>query len=133
MKTSAAVVCCFASAATLLAQPDPGPRTGPTLSGKPLPAISAAEMQSFLDGKNTFVQVYDVSRGLGPRFNLDSCGGCHSQPAIGGASPAINPQTKLHAFREIQIENKKLIGVNQRSSAAEIRFYKPVPGLVRWI
>ena len=25
-------------------------------------------------------------------MNLDSCGGCHSQPAIGGTSPAINPQ-----------------------------------------
>ena len=25
-------------------------------------------------------------------MNLDSCGGCHSQPAIGGTSPAVNPQ-----------------------------------------
>ncbi|HLK20503.1 MAG TPA: di-heme oxidoredictase family protein, partial [Bryobacteraceae bacterium] len=25
-------------------------------------------------------------------FNLDSCGGCHAQPAVGGSSPAINPQ-----------------------------------------
>ena len=33
--------------------------------------------------------------GLGPRFNLDSCGGCHSQPAIGGTSPAVNPQVAV--------------------------------------
>jgi len=25
-------------------------------------------------------------------MNLDSCGGCHSQPALGGSSPAVNPQ-----------------------------------------
>ena len=25
-------------------------------------------------------------------MNLDSCGGCHAQPAIGGSSPAVNPQ-----------------------------------------
>src|SRR5262249_6816908 len=30
--------------------------------------------------------------GLGPRFNLNSCAGCHAQPAAGGSSPFINPQ-----------------------------------------
>src|SRR6266436_4502430 len=25
-------------------------------------------------------------------MNLDGCAGCHSQPAIGGTSPAVNPQ-----------------------------------------
>jgi hypothetical protein len=25
-------------------------------------------------------------------MNLDSCSGCHSQPATGGTSPAVNPQ-----------------------------------------
>jgi hypothetical protein len=25
-------------------------------------------------------------------MNLDSCGGCHSQPATGGSSPSVNPQ-----------------------------------------
>jgi CxxC motif-containing protein (DUF1111 family) len=29
---------------------------------------------------------------MGPRMNLDSCVGCHSQPATGGTSPAVNPQ-----------------------------------------
>ena len=33
--------------------------------------------------------------GLGPTFNLDSCSGCHSQPAIGGTSPATNPQVAV--------------------------------------
>src|SRR5262249_22696458 len=34
----------------------------------------------------------DVADGLGPRMNLDSCTGCHSQPAVGGTSPSVNPQ-----------------------------------------
>ena len=33
--------------------------------------------------------------GLGPRFNLDSCGGCHAQPALGGTSPVRNPQADV--------------------------------------
>ena len=36
-----------------------------------------------------------MADGLGPRFNLDSCGGCHAAPAIGGASPALNPQVAV--------------------------------------
>src|SRR5262245_9514180 len=31
-------------------------------------------------------------RAARPRMNLDSCAGCHSQPAVSGSSPAINPQ-----------------------------------------
>jgi hypothetical protein len=27
-----------------------------------------------------------------PRFNLDSCAGCHAFPAVGGSSPPVNPQ-----------------------------------------
>ena len=27
----------------------------------------------------------------GPRFNFVGCAGCHSQPAVGGTSPAVNP------------------------------------------
>jgi hypothetical protein len=32
--------------------------------------------------------------GLGPRFNMDSCGGCHGFPALGGTSPRLNPQVE---------------------------------------
>jgi len=44
-------------------------------------------------GKLQFSEVEAVDDGLGPRFNLDSCGGCHIQPALGGSSPATNPQS----------------------------------------
>ena len=36
-----------------------------------------------------------VSDGLGPRFNLDGCAGCHMQPTVGGTSPAVNPQVAV--------------------------------------
>ena len=37
----------------------------------------------------------DTEAGLGPRFNLDSCEGCHAFPATGGTSPVINPQVEV--------------------------------------
>jgi CxxC motif-containing protein (DUF1111 family) len=71
---------------------DPGPRLGPSNAGQPLPGLTAAQLDLFNEGRAEFVDVEGVGDGLGPRFNLDSCGGCHSQPAIGGSSPAVNPQ-----------------------------------------
>jgi CxxC motif-containing protein (DUF1111 family) len=41
------------------------------------------------------MEVDAVPNGLGPRFNLDSCSGCHSHPAVGGSSPPTNPQVAL--------------------------------------
>jgi CxxC motif-containing protein (DUF1111 family) len=87
--------CCLllASAGLALAQTDPGPRSGgPPLSGQPLRGLQPNESQLFNQGRNTFTEVDGVSAGLGPRFNLDSCAGCHAQPAPGGTSPAINPE-----------------------------------------
>jgi CxxC motif-containing protein (DUF1111 family) len=54
--------------------------------------LSANEIAFFEQGKEDFGEAEDVADGLGPRMNLDSCGGCHSQPATGGSSPAVNPQ-----------------------------------------
>jgi CxxC motif-containing protein (DUF1111 family) len=42
-----------------------------------------------------FGETEQVADGLGPRFNLDSCGGCHAQPALGGSSPPVNPQVAV--------------------------------------
>jgi CxxC motif-containing protein (DUF1111 family) len=42
-----------------------------------------------------FADTEVVADGLGPRFNLDSCGGCHAFPSLGGTSPPINPQVDL--------------------------------------
>src|SRR5262249_35639119 len=39
--------------------------------------------------------IADTEAGLGPRFNMDSCAGCHAQPAVGGSSPPVNPQVAV--------------------------------------
>ena len=71
---------------------DPGVRGGAAASGNPLPGLSANQIAFFNQGKADFNSAEDVADGLGPRMNLDSCGGCHMQPAAGGTSPALNPQ-----------------------------------------
>src|SRR5438445_10220945 len=78
------------------AQPrDPGPRSGTGGAGGPLPGLTAAQLAAFNGGLAAFQEIDEVAGGLGPRFNLDSCGGCHAFPAIGGASPALNPQVAV--------------------------------------
>jgi CxxC motif-containing protein (DUF1111 family) len=72
---------------------DPGPRGGSPGAGGALPGLSQDEQSFFTAAADVFAEVENVSpNGLGPRFNLDSCGGCHAQPALGGSSPATNPQ-----------------------------------------
>ena len=65
---------------------DPGPRGGPAGAGGPLPGLTVDpdlgidEPTMFADGREDFAEAEGVGDGLGPRFNLDSCGGCHIQP-----------------------------------------------------
>jgi CxxC motif-containing protein (DUF1111 family) len=95
------------TAAACLAQTDPGVRGGPAGAGgtfTPIDSVSAAGNQAdqdfFLQAQLVFQEVVSVSGttagstggGLGPAFNMNSCSGCHAQPAIGGSSPALNPQ-----------------------------------------
>jgi CxxC motif-containing protein (DUF1111 family) len=100
---AASLVALGASAVTW-AQTDPGVRAG-DINGQPgattthpLPLASVTAnnpqgvLQFFDDGLDRFQEVDAVGDGLGPRFNLDSCSGCHSQPTIGGSSPAQNPE-----------------------------------------
>ena len=97
MKVVIGVVCSFflAAVSSLDAQKDPGARTGQVLSGGPLRGLSTSERAMFQKGLDTFTEVDGVANGLGPRFNLDGCAGCHAQPAVGGSSPAINPQVAV--------------------------------------
>ena len=71
---------------------DPGVRGGAPGAGGPLDSLTLNEAAFFNLGKEDFEEVEEVADGLGPRMNLDGCAGCHSQPAIGGSSPAVNPQ-----------------------------------------
>src|SRR6185436_8930347 len=70
---------------------DPGVRPGAS-AGAPLDGLNADELEYFNAAKLEFAAPEEVDEGLGPRMNLDSCGGCHMQPALGGTSPAVNPQ-----------------------------------------
>jgi CxxC motif-containing protein (DUF1111 family) len=80
----------FASAA-LFAR-DPGVRGGAAGAGRMIAGLTAAQQEYFTLGGNAFAEADGIGEGLGPRFNLDSCAGCHAQPAVGGSSPVSNPQ-----------------------------------------
>jgi len=82
---------------------DPGPRGAPAGAGGPIANLSPDQLRFFNDAATRFVNSEGVANGLGPTFNADSCGACHSQPAIGGTSPSAtafpkvgpNPQVAL--------------------------------------
>src|SRR6185369_10755268 len=71
---------------------DPGVRGGVAGAGDPFADLTPNQLAFFQVGKEDFEEEETASEGLGPRMNLDSCVGCHSQPAVGGTSPAVNPQ-----------------------------------------
>jgi CxxC motif-containing protein (DUF1111 family) len=81
---------------------DPGVRPDSSSTGTMLPGLKPVEQRAFEIGRDAFLEVASVQgtipnteAGRGPRFNLDSCAGCHRQPDIGGSSPAINPQVEV--------------------------------------
>src|SRR3984885_6134298 len=93
---------------TALSQTDPGVRLG-AINGQagatqsdplPLPSVGSNSptgvLEFFDNGLGRFQEQEVVSgganNGLGPRFNFNSCSGCHAQPAVGGSSPPSNPE-----------------------------------------
>ena len=79
---------------------DPGVRGGTPGAGGMLNNLTGNYQQFFSAALTRFQEVDSVSGtetnatgvGLGPRFNMNSCSGCHAYPAIGGSSPTSNPQ-----------------------------------------
>jgi CxxC motif-containing protein (DUF1111 family) len=71
---------------------DPGVRGGAAGAGGAIGGLSPSQSAFFTSTQITFNEVDAVPAGLGPRMNLDSCAGCHAQPAVGGTSPFVNPQ-----------------------------------------
>jgi CxxC motif-containing protein (DUF1111 family) len=112
----------------LQAQTDPGPRPGPPTAGRPLPTLSASELALFNEGVGRFTSVDSVSgtqpgakdSGLGPRFNLNSCVGCHAQPAPGGSSPQVNPQ--IAVATEFGAQNTIPQFIQQNGPVRAVRF-----------
>jgi CxxC motif-containing protein (DUF1111 family) len=74
---------------------DPGVRGGRPGAGGPLASLNDQERAFFTAAQGVFTEIDSVPKGLGPRFNLDSCAGCHGAPAVGGSSPAKNPQVAM--------------------------------------
>ena len=82
---------------------DPGVRGGPPGAGGPLGGMSTDYQNFFTAALARFQETDSVSgkitnengTGLGPRFNATSCSGCHAFPAVGGSSPASNPQIAM--------------------------------------
>jgi len=127
MRTSTLIYFGFllASAAILEAQTDPGPRSGRPQSGPPLQGLSPAEIQAFMAGRGAFGEVASVPTGLGPRFNLDSCAGCHAQPSVGGTSPAVNPQLAVAARNGAQNQVPPFI---QSNGPIRVVRFRQAPG-----
>jgi CxxC motif-containing protein (DUF1111 family) len=74
---------------------DPGVRGGAPGAGGMITGLTDRQKDVFTAGLEDFGEEDGILSGLGPRFNLDSCAGCHAQPAIGGTSPRINPQVAI--------------------------------------
>jgi CxxC motif-containing protein (DUF1111 family) len=74
---------------------DPGVRGGVPGAGGRLAGLTTSQRAFFAASREEFEETEATEEGLGPRFNLDSCLGCHSHPASGGSSPFVNPQVAV--------------------------------------
>ncbi|MBZ5632400.1 MAG: thiol oxidoreductase [Acidobacteriia bacterium] len=116
------------------AQTDPGVRGGPAGAGGKIEGLNDDQTRFFNAGQDAFAEVAsvdgsvpDTEEGLGPRFNLNSCAGCHKFPAVGGSSPAHNPQVDVGPHSQVAT----LVGLGLISPGGpvrEIRFNKPGDG-----
>ncbi|MBS0287319.1 MAG: thiol oxidoreductase [Proteobacteria bacterium] len=96
--------------------------------GQPLPGLSQNELNYYLEGQQRFMEVNSVSgnepgsvgTGLGPRYNMTSCAGCHAHPNIGGSSPAVNPQ--VAAATTYGAKNKLPYFITIDGPVREVRF-----------
>jgi CxxC motif-containing protein (DUF1111 family) len=108
---------------------DPGVRDdGIAGAGAPFGDLTVNQLAFFKSGAADFAEVEDVGDGLGPRMNLDSCGGCHSQPALGGTSPALNPQVAF-ANAAVPPQLTAVAGfIRENGPVREARFVKNPDG-----
>jgi CxxC motif-containing protein (DUF1111 family) len=105
---------------------DPGVRGGSAGAGKPVAGLTPDQLRFFKDGAARFVHVEAVANGLGPGFNAESCGQCHSQPAIGGTSLALNPQ--LNAASDQMAANRLPFFILPDGPVREARFIRNLDG-----
>src|SRR3954466_12489481 len=105
---------------------DPGVRQGTAGAGAPLKLLTLRELEYFKAAKDDFNDVEAAPDGLGPTMNLDSCGGCHSQPATGGTSPAVNPQVTF--ANKLGARNRVPSFIRRDGPVREARFVRNPDG-----
>src|SRR5262245_42534749 len=112
-------------------QTDPGPRSGAAGAGAAIAGLTVKEGKFFNSGLDAFSEVSSVTgsiagteAGLGPRFNLDSCAGCHKHPAVGGSSPPVNPQVNpaLSSSAQVTYVTSTVPILNMSGPVREVRF-----------
>jgi CxxC motif-containing protein (DUF1111 family) len=109
---------------------DPGPRAGSVGAGNPIQGLTSQQTAFFQNGLSQFTEEEGVTLtspgngGLGPAFNSDSCGSCHSQPATGGTSPNTNAYPNIGQNPQFTVG--QLMGGNNK-----IPFFITADGPVR--
>ena len=101
------------------AQSDPGVRTSTGVNaGQPLSHLSQTPgaPQFFSNALARFQEVDVVQggqfNGLGPRFNLNQCSACHSQPDVGGTSPKSTVFPFIGDNPEFEVINNGIVNPN---------------------
>jgi CxxC motif-containing protein (DUF1111 family) len=115
-------------------QIDPGVQTGPARAGGPLPNLDSLELSFFESARARFKEIDSVSGtivgengvGLGPRFNLNGCAGCHAFPAVGGSSPFTNPEIAVATLDGAR--NSVPSFISEDGPVREARFIKTPDG-----
>jgi CxxC motif-containing protein (DUF1111 family) len=109
---------------------DQGPRADSKGAGNPIQGLTSQQAAFFQNGLSQFTEQEGVTLngpgdgGLGPAFNSDSCGSCHSQPATGGTSPNV----KAYPFVG---QNPQFTVGQQLGSNNAIPFFVTADGPVR--
>ncbi|HWF66780.1 MAG TPA: di-heme oxidoredictase family protein [Acidobacteriaceae bacterium] len=124
----------FDNSGTAREATDPGVRKGEPRSGGPMPGLMSTYQDFFVAAASRFQEVDSVSgtaanepgTGLGPRFNGNSCSGCHAYPTVGGSSPASNPQVELATLDGATNNIPSFISIN--GPVREARFIRNSDG-----
>jgi CxxC motif-containing protein (DUF1111 family) len=110
---------------------DPGVRVDPPpparqSAGGYINGLTPNQIAYFNAGKDEFEEADAADEGIGPTMNLDSCGGCHAQPALGGTSPFENPQIAF--ANKMGATNRVPSFINAKGPVREARFVRNPDG-----
>jgi CxxC motif-containing protein (DUF1111 family) len=124
--TTAPATSATAATTAIARAKDPGARPGAGAAGGAIPGLTPNQLKFFQAGQVDFAEAETVNEGLGPTMNLDSCAGCHAQPAIGGSSPAVNPQVAF--AKNLGAVNSLPSFITANGPVREVRYIKNADG-----